>query len=195
LSARVNKLLNHNQKFSDARLLVLSHGNNHNDPMSSMPQPLIIAVDDEADDVFFLRHILQKTSVEHRFQPFGNGEAAVIGLTSVTEQENALTLPLVCFLDIKMAGMMGLDLLRWIRSQKALDAMPVIMFSSSDDPRDVDGARDLGAQGYLKKYPTVAAMETVLDEAREFALLPAPKKTFVQWSYRFIESSDAVAAK
>ena len=163
--------------------------------MSSTPQPLIIAVDDEADDVFFLRHILQKTSFDHRFQPFGNGEAAVMGLTSIAEQENPSSLPLVCFLDIKMAGMTGFDVLRWVRSQPALDAMPVIMFSSSDDPRDVDGAREFGAQGYLKKYPTVAAMQTVLDEAREFSLLPGPKKTFVQWSYRFIDSSDAVTAK
>src|SRR5687767_10993135 len=162
----------HNQRFPDVELLVLASPNDNNDSMSSVPQPLIIAVDDEADDVFFLRHILQKTSFEHRFQRFGNGEAAVICLTSMAEQENTSMLPLVCFLDVKMAGMTGLDVLRWIRSQRALDAMPVIMFSSSDDPRDVDGARELGAQGYLKKYPTVAAMQTVLDEAREFALLP-----------------------
>jgi CheY-like chemotaxis protein len=160
-----------------------------------MPQPLIVAVDDEADDIFFLRHILQKASLAHRFQPFGNGEAALIGLASFAEPENAAGLPLVCFLDIKMAGMTGLDVLRWIRTQKALDAMPVIMFSSSDDPRDVDAARELGAQGYLKKYPSVPAMQTVLEEAKEFALLPGPKKTFVQWSYRFVESSDAVTAK
>jgi CheY-like chemotaxis protein len=163
--------------------------------MTSTLQPLIVAVDDEADDIFFLRHILQKTGRSHRFQPFGNGEAAVVGLTSLIEQETAFGLPLVCFLDIKMAAMNGFDVLRWIRGQKALDALPVIMFSSSDDPRDVDGARELGAQGYLKKYPSVSAMQTVLDEAREFALLPAPRKTFLQWNYRFVDSSDAVAAK
>src|SRR5688572_27985095 len=88
--------------------LVLASPNDNNDPMSSTPQPLIIAVDDEADDVFFLRHILQKTAFEHRFQPFANGEAAVIGLTAVAEQQDAPILPLVCFLDIKMAGMTGL---------------------------------------------------------------------------------------
>lgn len=163
--------------------------------MTSTLQPLIVAVDDEADDLFFLRHILQKTGLPHRFQPFGNGEAAVVGLTSLVEQEAAFGLPLVCFLDIKMAAMTGFDVLRWIRGQKALDPLPVIMFSSSDDPRDVDGARELGAQGYLKKYPSTTAMQTVLEEAREFALLPSPKKTFVQWNYRFVESSDAVAAK
>jgi CheY-like chemotaxis protein len=160
-----------------------------------MPQPLIIAVDDEPDDIFFLRHILKKTTFDHQFQPFGNGEAAVVALSSLVEQDSGFDLPLVCFLDIKMAAMTGFDLLRWIRSQKSLDCVPVIMFSSSDDPGDVDGARELGAQGYLKKYPSVAAMQTVLEEAREFALLPPPKKTFLQWSYRFVDSSDAVAAK
>ena len=163
--------------------------------MTSTPQPLIIAVDDEADDIFFLRHIIQKTGFPHRFQPFGNGDAAVSALTTMIEHGNALELPVVSFLDIKMAAMNGFDVLRWIRSQRALDAVPVIMFSSSDDPRDVDTARELGAQGYLKKYPSAEAMQTVLNEAKEFALEPAPKKTFLQWSYRFVEASDAVAVK
>ena len=156
-----------------------------------MLHPLIVAVDDEADDIFFLRHILQKTGFEHHFQPFSNGEAAISGLSLLLENATSFTLPLVCFLDIKMAAMTGLDVLRWVRAQRGLDAVPVIMFSSSDDPSDVDTARELGAQGYLKKYPTVPAMQTVLQEGRDFALLPSPKKTFVQWSYRFVEASDA----
>lgn len=177
-----------------AQTLVLRVAASFNHRMSSTPQPLIVAVDDEADDVFFLRHIIQKTGFAHRFQPFGNGEAAVTGITSLLEQENAFGLPLVCFLDIKMAAMSGFDVLRWIRNQRALDVVPVIMFSSSDDPRDVDAARELGAQGYLRKYPSVAAMQTVLNEAKEFALAPTPKKTFLQWSYRFVDTGDAVTA-
>lgn len=160
-----------------------------------MLQPLVIAIDDEADDIFFVRHLIEKASVPHRFQSFTNGDAAIIGLTSLIERHDALALPLVCFLDIKMPATNGFDVLRWIRSQRALDAMPAIMFSSSDDPRDVDLARELGAQGYLKKYPSVAAMKTTLTEAREFAAIPPPKKIFLQWSYRFIDSSDAVVAK
>jgi CheY-like chemotaxis protein len=163
--------------------------------MTSMPQPLIVAVDDEADDVFFLRHLLQKTPLAHRFQPFANGEAALSGFNSLIEQENSFGLPLVCFLDIKMAAMSGFDVLRWMREKKALDSVPVLMLSSSDDPGDVERARELGAQGYLRKYPSVDAMQTVLDEAREFALLPGPKKTFVQWSYRFVGLNEAVPVK
>jgi two-component system response regulator len=163
--------------------------------MNPTVQPLIIAVDDEADDIFFLKHVLQKCGMPHQFQPFSNGEAAIVALSAFAAGENAANFPLVCFLDIKMVGMTGFDILRWIRSQKGLDALPVIMYSSSDHPQDVDTARELGAQGYVKKYPSVTAMQTLLGEAREFAASVPPKKTFLQWSYRFVDASDAVAAK
>ena len=163
--------------------------------MDSPLQPTIVAVDDEVDDIFFLRHLLQKTSVAHRFQPFANGEAAIAGFTSLLDANRTETLPLVAFLDIKMAAMNGFDLLRWIRGQKPLDALPVLMFSSSDDLKDIDTARELGAQGYLKKYPSVVAMQTVLEEAREFSLVASPRRTFLQWSYRFVDSNDPIGAK
>lgn len=164
---------------------------------STLQSPLIVAIDDEADDVFLLRHLIQKTSLEHRFQPFGNGEAAVAGLTSLIEQNDPHALPLAIFLDVKMAAMNGFDVLRWIRTQKALEAVPVVMISSSDDPGDVALARELGAQGYVKKHPSVAALQTVLDEAKAFAQVDAdtPRRSFLQWSYRFVDASDAVAAK
>lgn len=154
-----------------------------------------MAVDDEPDDIFFLRRVINQVGFPHRFQPFANGDAAMTSLGSMLAGQSAFDLPLVCFLDIKMAAMTGFDLLRWIRAQKGLDCMPAIMFSSSDDPRDVDMARELGAQGYLKKYPSAPAMRTILEEAREFSLLPSPKKSFLQWSYRFVDTAAPVAVK
>lgn len=145
--------------------------------------------------MFFLKRTIEKTGVPHRFQPFSNAEATVVALSTVAAAPTAEDAPIICFLDIKMPGMSGFDLLRWIRSQRALDALPVMMFSSSDHPSDIHLARELGAQGYLKKYPSVTAMHTVLDQAIEFATAVPPKKTFLQWSYRFIDSrAPAVAA-
>lgn len=163
--------------------------------MVELPPPLIVAVDDEPDDIFFLRRLIGKVGLSHQFQPFANGEAAMVALSGFANGEATTTFPLVCFLDIKMVGMTGFDLLRWIRAQRGLDALPVIMFSSSDHPQDVDTARELGAQGFLKKYPSTDAMRAVLDEAREFAAALPPKKTFLQWSYRFVDSSDTVSSR
>ncbi len=119
----------------------------------------------------------------------------MVALSSYASDPQKAGFPLVCFLDIKMAGMTGLELLKWIRANRALDILPIIMFSSSDHPNDVERAREFGAQGFLKKYPSVEAMRAVLDEAREFAASLPPKKTFLQWSYRFVDSADAIAAK
>lgn len=174
--------------------LVLPGPGVFNHTMVELPPPLIVAVDDEPDDVFFLRRLIGKVGLAHQFQPFANGEAAMVALSAFANGENP-TFPLVCFLDIKMVGMTGFDLLKWIRAQRGLDALPVIMFSSSDHPQDVDAARALGAQGYLKKYPSTDAMRAVLDQARDFAASLPPKKTFVQWSYRFVGSSEPVSTR
>lgn len=157
--------------------------------------PLIIAVDDESDDLFFLRRIIEKTEIAHQFQAFSNGEAAMVALSHIAAGDQPVPFPLVCFLDIKMVAMTGFDLLKWIRAQKGLEGLPVIMYSSSDYPADVETARELGAQGYLKKYPSVAGMQTVLEEALEFSRSPEPRRTFLQWSYRFVDNNEPVAVK
>ena len=150
-----------------------------------MPKARILVVDDEAEIRRSVRMILEYEGYD--VQEASSGAEAV----ALLEREP----PDLAFLDIKMGAMTGFDLLKWIRAQKALDALPVIMYSSSDYPADVEMARELGAQGYIKKYPSTAAMQTVLEEAIEFAMSPMPKKTFLQWSYRFVESADAVYAK
>ncbi len=94
-----------------------------------------------------------------------------------------------------VSGYWLFDILKWIRGQKGLDALPVIMYSSSDHPEEVDLARELGAQAYVKKHPSAPAMRTLLDEAREFAAAVPPKKTFLQRHYRFIDVGDAVNTK
>lgn len=157
--------------------------------------PLIVAIDDEPDDIFFLRHTLRKVDLPHNFQSYSNGEAAMVALTAFTAVEEPPLFPLVCFLDIKMVGLSGFDILKWIRAQRSLDALPVVMYSSSDHPQDVDLARALGAQAYVKKYPSPPAMRTLLDEARDFAASMPPTKTFLQWRYRFVDASDAVGAR
>lgn len=147
----------------------------------------IIAVDDDRDDIFFLRNIIRQVGIPHRFQHFANGDAAVAALSAMlTGESTHLANPLVCLLDIKMTGISGFDVLKWIRSQRALDVLPVIMFSSSDDPRHLAAARELGAQSYVKKYPSPSAMRTLLEEAEAFASLAPPKQAFVHWHYRFI---------
>lgn len=136
----------------------------------SQTRGLIVAVDDDADDIDLLRLLLRKAGIPHPLQIYGEGEAVVKALSDLVNKSLQALSPLLCFLDVKMPAMGGLDVLRWIRSQRALDPVPVIMLSSSDHPEDIKQAAQHGAQCFLAKYPQPATLREVIVEAERFAL-------------------------
>lgn len=69
-------------------------------------------------------------------------------------------LPTLLLLDIKMPGMDGFDVLAWLRNRTdLLRRLPVIIFSSSDEPGDINRAYDLGANSYLMKPAEFEGMQ------------------------------------
>jgi len=60
-------------------------------------------------------------------------------------------LPRAILADLKMPRVDGFELLRQLKSDGDLQAIPVVVLSSSDEPTDMERARVLGAHGYLVK--------------------------------------------
>jgi CheY-like chemotaxis protein len=121
--------------------------------------------DQEFDRVLFAR-LLRDTGVSNPCVTFSRGEDLIDALIEVLRGAPA---PLLCFLDVKMAGMNGFDVLRWIRCQHACDEIPVVMLSSSNEPRDLGEAHHCGAQCYVAKFPQVDQMSLILREAERVA--------------------------
>ncbi len=65
--------------------------------------------------------------------------------------DRAEGLPAVLLLDIKMPRMDGMEVLRSIRQDESLKAMPVVMLSSSREESDLIRSWDLGANAYVVK--------------------------------------------
>jgi len=59
--------------------------------------------------------------------------------------------PAFVLLDLKMPKMDGLEVLRQIKSDARLKAIPVIMFTSSHEPTDVSRSYELGANAFVVK--------------------------------------------
>ena len=58
--------------------------------------------------------------------------------------------PAICFCDLRMPRLSGMDLLRRIKANSALSALPFVLVSSATDRDTVEQAADLGA-GYIVK--------------------------------------------
>ena len=114
---------------------------------------LILVVEDNADDAALLRRAFIKARVMNPLHIANSGEEAVAYLSGSGKYANRAEFPLpsLVLLDLKMPGMDGFDVLRWIRGHAMLKGLRVVVLSSSDDMRDVNAAYKLGANSFLIK--------------------------------------------
>jgi CheY-like chemotaxis protein len=126
---------------------------------------VIFAVDDEEDDRRIFARLLDEPGLEYPYRFFPSGGELMDALLQVLRGAPP---PLACFIDVNMAGMSGFDVLRWIRCQDALDSVPVIMLSSSEDPQKLHEARAVGAQCYVAKFPSAGELRNIITEAQRY---------------------------
>lgn len=72
--------------------------------------------------------------------------------------------PDVLFLDINMPQISGIDMLEFVRRQKELSGLPVVMLSSETTDIQVDEAMDMGADAYVFKPVTIEELEQALEK-------------------------------
>jgi CheY-like chemotaxis protein len=130
-------------------------------------QSIILLVEDNEDDVFFMKRAFQHVGVHNPLHVVRNGEEAIdylSGQRDFSDRERH-PLPDLVFLDLKMPGLNGFDVLKWMREQSL--ELPVVVLTSSPEEIDRQQAFELGAECYLLKPPT---KEMVLDCIKRFAL-------------------------
>jgi CheY-like chemotaxis protein len=130
---------------------------------------LILLVEDDPNDVFFLRHAFEGAGITNPLHVVEDGEKAIDYLAGVGCYADRHRFPFPCLilLDLKLPVRMGLDILRWIRQQPKLRTLLVVVLTSSADPRDIDEAYRLGARSFLVKP---ISMEKRLELAKAIKL-------------------------
>ena len=115
--------------------------------------PVILLVEDEATDAYFVKWALQRTELEHRFCHVVDGQEALDYLSGSGLYGDRLRFPLpsLMLLDIKLPRLNGFDVLKWIRANSTRLKFPIIVLSSSEYPSDIELARKLGAAEYRPK--------------------------------------------
>lgn len=135
------------------------------------PEPTVLLVEDDENDVFLMEWALQKAKLSLPMKVAMDGQEALDYLGGVGKyaDRTAYPMPAIIFLDLKLPYVHGFEVLRWIRQQPALREISVLILTSSPEERDQQKAMDLGAHAYLVKPPTAEMLLKAMP-----SLIPAP---------------------
>ncbi|MGH8657439.1 MAG: response regulator [Gammaproteobacteria bacterium] len=112
----------------------------------------ILLVDDDLNDVELALQVLAENQLANEIAEVNDGEQALDFLYRRGRFEaNDGTPPAVVFLDLKMPKVDGLGVLRAIKSDPALKAIPVVMLTSSREDPDLVASYELGVNAYVVK--------------------------------------------
>ena len=123
-----------------------------------MSDDLIVLVEDNEDDVFFMRRALKGAGITSPIRVLTDGQQASDFLTGGTDGEKRST-PGIVFLDLKLPYCTGFEVLEAMRREGTLENTKVVILTSSPEERDRRRARELGAAAYLVKPPTPAMLK------------------------------------
>jgi CheY-like chemotaxis protein len=135
--------------------------------MSAQPSVFLL-VEDNEDDAFFMERAFQDAGLRTPLRTVTNGHEAIDYLAGNKHfaDRSQFPMPDLIFLDLKMPGLDGFDVLEWIRQEKKLK-IPVAVLTSSAEEMDRRRARELGADCYLLKPPNKSML---LSCCRQFNL-------------------------
>ena len=112
---------------------------------------IIIAEDDEGHATLIRRN-LKRAGVLNEIIHFQDGQDTLDYLFQRNEDRNRDNdMPLLLLLDIKMPRVDGVEVLRQLKAHEELRKMPVIMITTTDDPREVEHCHRLGCSNYITK--------------------------------------------
>jgi CheY-like chemotaxis protein len=129
---------------------------------SSKSSAVILHVEDEVDDAFFVARAFGKMRSGCAVLHVKDGPSAIDYLSGDGKYANREDYPLpdLLLLDLKLPVVSGFEVMEWARSQPLFKELPIIILSGSPLDGDRVRAKALGALAYFVKtatYEDVAA--------------------------------------
>lgn len=119
-----------------------------------MPSPeitILLAEDDDGHALLVQRN-LQRAGLPHHLIRFADGGEVLEYIDRQGQSSNSASQSrLVVVLDIRMPRVSGLEVLRRLKADSQTACIPVIMLTTTDDPREIANCYDLGCNVYVTK--------------------------------------------
>ena len=120
-----------------------------------MEKKKILLVEDSKDDILLIQRAFSKTHLSDKYELIiaEDGNQALSYLydpknISVFQHGN---LPMILLLDLNLPKINGFEVLQRIRSDEKTKLIPVVVFTSSKEDKDIIKSYMLGANSYVRK--------------------------------------------
>jgi two-component system, response regulator len=139
----------------------------------------ILIVEDNSSDVELTLHVLQKHKLAKKVYVARDGEEALnfIFCRNKFQERSFDSPPRIVLLDLKLPKVNGKEVLKAMREDSRTRSIPVVIFTSSKEERDLIDSYGLGANSYVQKPLNFDEFRDVI---RQFGLywlfmnIPAP---------------------
>jgi two-component system response regulator len=126
----------------------------------------LILIEDNPDDAKLAVRELQKNNLVSNCLHLKDGEEAIrffkTNIMDVSESEKQL--PKLILLDLKMPKIDGLEVLKELKTHEKTRKIPIVIFSSSNEAKDIKNAYENGADSYIMKPVEFNEFKNVIKE-------------------------------
>ncbi len=118
-----------------------------------MKEPVILLVEDNADDEALTMRALKKNNITNKIVVARDGVEALDYLFArgAHAGRDTGTQPAVILLDLKLPKLDGFEVLRELRADNRTRLLPVVILTSSKEQQDIANGYHLGANSYVRK--------------------------------------------
>jgi CheY-like chemotaxis protein len=139
--------------------------------------PTILITEDDDGHAFLIEDNLRRAGIAAPFIRFSDGQEALdflFGRTTNPAFDRGR--PYLLLLDIRMPKVDGVEVLRKIKADPGLQRLPVIILTTTDDPREVERCHTLGCNNYIQKPVSWESFAGAISKLGQFlGLLQVPK--------------------
>lgn len=122
---------------------------------------LLLVVEDSNDDFKMLQRLMERMEVRNPIIRCVNGDEALDFLYQEGSYKDTeeVSKPSVILLDLNLPGIDGRDVLERLKQDGSLKEIPIVVFTTSSSPKDVEFCYQKGANGYLVKPMDVEELQ------------------------------------
>ena len=139
-------------------------------------QVVTLIAEDDAGHTRLIENNLVRSGLKTAIKKFDNGQKVLDFLfCRGAEEHRTVDTPYFLLLDINLPQVSGVEVLRQIRSDTVLRKMPIIMLTTTDDPREIDRCHAIGCSNYVVKpinYDSFVSAITTIGSYISLAKVP-----------------------